>query len=150
MQEGLRKRFPELVAFFSALGFLTLLAELLLTGHTEGIQALAPLGAGMGALATLAGLGLKAGRPWAIGLLLLLGGLGLVGLLQHTEEALEAQGPAEVRLVGEEGEAYPAYLGLSEEEEEEVDGENLPPPLAPLALSGLGLLGALALYVRTP
>ncbi|WP_114312310.1 hypothetical protein [Thermus caldifontis] len=146
MREVLEKRFPELVTLFTAFGCLTLLAELLLTGHTEGIQALAPLAAGLGALAALAGLGMRAGRPWAIGLLLLVGGMGLVGLVQHMEEALETGVPATVQLVDEEGREYPAYPGLGEPGEKETP----PPPLAPLALSGLGLLGALALYVRRP
>lgn len=146
MREVLEKRFPELVVLFAVFGFLTLLAELLLTGHTEGIQVLAPLAAGLGALSALAGLGVRAGRPWAIGLLLLVGGMGLVGLVQHVEEALEAGVPAMVQLVDEEGRAYPAYPRLGEEGEKETS----PPPLAPLALSGLGLLGALALYVRRP
>ncbi|WP_038056678.1 hypothetical protein [Thermus amyloliquefaciens] len=146
MREVLVKRFPDLVALFTAMGFLTLLAELLLTGHTEGIQALAPLAAGMGAGAVLLGLWVRGGWLWAVGLLLLVGGTGLVGLVQHVEEALEALAPATVQLVDEEGREYPAYPGLGEQGEKETP----PPPLAPLALSGLGLLGAMALYVRRP
>ncbi|MFN4073304.1 MAG: hypothetical protein ACK4G4_07820 [Thermus sp.] len=146
MREVLVKRFPELVALFAALGFLTLLAELLLTGHTEGIQALAPLAAAVGAGVVLLGLWVRGGRFWAVGLLLLVGGTGLVGLVQHAEEALEALAPARVQLVDKEGREYFAYPGLGEEGEKETP----PPPLAPLALSGLGILGALALYVRTP
>lgn len=67
MQEALQKRFPDLVALFSALGFLTLLSELLLTGHTEGIQALAPLAAGVGTWPSLraSGCGEEGAWPWA-------------------------------------------------------------------------------------
>lgn len=146
MQEYMRERFPEAVVLFSALGFLTLVAELLLTTHTEGIQVLAPLAAATGALAALAGLWLKAARPWAIGLLLALMGVGLLGFFQHIEESVEAHTPAQVRLVDEDGEAYPMYPRVGKGEGEET----LPPPLAPLSISGLGLLGALALYVRRP
>lgn len=38
-----------MVALFTGLGFLTILAELVLTDHTEGIRIPAPLAAGMGA-----------------------------------------------------------------------------------------------------
>lgn len=145
MPEVLQKRFPDLVALFSALGFLTLVAELLLTGHTEGIQALAPLAAGMGTLAILAGLWVRGGQAWAIGFLLGVGAMGLVGLAQHMKEALEASRPSTIQLIDEEGRKYPAF-GLGEGGESETP----PPPLAPLALSGLGLLGALALYAREP
>jgi len=74
MGEVLQKRFPDMVALFTGLGFLTVLAELVLTDHTEGIRILAPLAAGMGAGAILLGLGFPRGRVWATGLLLLVGG----------------------------------------------------------------------------
>lgn len=147
MREVLRRHFPDLVALLSILGFLTLLAELLLTGHTEGIQALAPLGAGIGAGAVFLGLWVPKARGWAIGILLGMGALGPVGLAQHLEKALEAYKPAAVQWVDKDGEWFPAYPRLGEGDGKE---EAPPPPLAPLALSGLGLLGALALYVRTP
>jgi hypothetical protein len=146
MREVLVKRFPDLVALFAAMGFLILLAELLLTGHTEGLQALALLAAGIGAGVVPLGLWVRGGRFWAVGLLLLVGGTGLVGLVQHMEEALEAGVAATVQMVDEEGREYPAYPGL----EGEGEKEGSPPPLAPLALSGLGLLGALALHARKP
>lgn len=146
MQEALQKRFPDLVALFSALGFLTLLSELLLTGHTEGIQALAPLAAGVGTLAVLAGLWVRGGRSLAVGFLLLVGATGVVGLAQHMREDLGASRPATVQLVDEEGREYPSFPRPGEGGEKETP----PPPLAPLALSGLGLLGALALYAREP
>lgn len=147
MREVLRRYFPDLVVLLSALGFLTLLAELLLTEHTEGIQALAPLGACIGAGAGFLGLLVSKARGWAIGILLGVGALGPIGFAQHLEEAWEAYKPATVQRVDKEGEWFPAYPRLGEGDGEE---EAPPPPLAPLALSGLGLLGALALYVRTP
>ncbi|RTI04104.1 MULTISPECIES: hypothetical protein [Thermus] len=146
MGEVLQKRFPDMVALFTGLGFLTVLAELVLTDHTEGIRILAPLAAGMGAGAILLGLGFPRGRVWATGLLLLVGGIGLLGLVEHMQEALEAFSPSVVRLVDKEGWEYPAYPGPLREGEK----EGSPPPLAPLALSGLGLLGALALHARKP
>ncbi|MEN2982925.1 MAG: hypothetical protein ABDH20_10555 [Thermus sp.] len=67
MREMLQKRFPDLVVLFVVLGCFATLAELLLMGYTEGIQLLAPVAAGLGAMA--AGLGLllplSEPRPWA-------------------------------------------------------------------------------------
>lgn len=148
MREFLSKRFPELVNLFTLLGFLTLLAELLLTGHTEGVQVVAPLAAGVGAAASGLGLLAPALRPWGVGLLLLVGASGLLGLANHLGETLEGAQILTLQTVDEEGTEYPTYPqgenGLAEE------GEETPPPLAPLSLSGLGLLGALALYVKRP
>lgn len=145
MREWLERRFADLVTLFAALGFLTLLLELLLTGHTEGVQVLAPLAALVGAVAL--GLGFLGARTLALGLLLLVSATSLLGMAEHLGEALEAQGPTQVRLVDEEGKAYPGYpWGKGEGREK----EGTPPPLAPLSLAGLGLLGALALYVRRP
>ncbi len=134
MKAWVRHRFPELVALFVAVGFFLTGVELLLMDHTEGIQILAPLTAFAGAL--LVGLGLLL-RRWGFALaLFLLAPLGLFGFWQHLEEGLEAGVPGTYRWVDEEGEAW------------EEDGKNAPPPLAPLSLSGLALLGALGLYAR--
>lgn len=145
----LRARFADLVALTVALGFFLTLAELLLMGHTEGIQALAPVTAGLGAL--LVGLGLLSPglRPPLALALLLLGGAGFLGVAEHLEKTLggEALGPGALVLVDEEG----TYVGGTEEGGK-GNGENeaTPPPLAPLSLSGLALLGALALFVKEP
>jgi hypothetical protein len=145
MRETLRERFPEMVVLFVALGFFVTLAELLLMGHTEGVQAVAPLAAGVGTVG--AGLGLVAprARSWALALLLGVSLAGLFGLVQHLEEGLEGKEgmrPGTFRLVDEK-EGYEEY-------EEGEKGEGTPPPLAPLSLAGLGLLGAAALWVRRP
>ncbi|WP_243028729.1 hypothetical protein [Thermus albus] len=141
MREVLRKHFPDLVSLASLLGFLTILAELLLTGHTEGIQLIASLSALVGAGLLGLGLLLNRGRSLVILALFLLSATGLLGLVQHLEEGLDKastpilQGPLWADREG--GYFY----------EEEGKKEAAPPPLAPLSLSGLALLGALALYV---
>jgi hypothetical protein len=147
MRETLKERFPEMVVLFVALGFVVTLAELLLVGHTEGVQAVAPLAAGVGMVG--AGLGLVAprARSWALALLLGVSLAELFGLVQHLEEGLEGKEglrPGAFRLVDEEGAYYPGGY------EEGEKGEGAPPPLAPLSLAGLGLLGAAALWVRRP
>ncbi|BBL83373.1 hypothetical protein TthAA37_21860 (plasmid) [Thermus thermophilus] len=138
MRPWLRKRLPDLVALFALAGLSLTGVELLLMGHTEGVQLLAPLAAFLGAF--LAGMGLAL-RRWALAFalaLVLLAPVGLFGLFQHLEEALEAGAPAVYRWVDEEGEGW----------EEGREGEETPPPLAPLSLSGLALLAALGLYTR--
>jgi len=139
----LRRHLPEVFGLFALMGFFLTLAELFLMGHVEGVQVVAPIAATLGALAVGLGLLLPQSRPLAVALLLLVGGAGLVGLLEHLEASLgEAQGTPRVVLVDEEGEAWPGWEGKEQ--------EGTPPPLAPLSLSGLGLLGALALWVREP
>ncbi|MDW8018137.1 MAG: hypothetical protein RMI36_09965 [Thermus sp.] len=156
MREMLQKRFPDLVVLFVVLGCFATLAELLLMGHTEGIQLLAPVAAGLGAMAAGLGLLLPLSEPLAVGVLLLVSLAGLVGTAEHWAESLSASRPAMVQLVDEEGEAYPALPqgeGATQEGGEgsgQEGGEATPPPLAPLSLSGLGFLGALALLARRP
>lgn len=150
MRELLEKRFPDLVALMVALGFMTLLAELLLTGHTEGLQVLAPVAAGVGAGLTALGLLVPRLHLPSLAALLLVGASGLVGLVVHLEESLEGAGKGWVQTVDEEGYAYLEYPQEAEGGQAGEEPEGNPPPLAPLSLSGLGLLGALALYVKRP
>lgn len=124
-------RFPSLVLLGVAAGFVMLLAELLLTGHTEGTQRIAVLMSVLGI-----GLGLMAlwVSGWLRGLVIagfaLLALAGVYGALEHQEggEGREAQTQ---RFIRERGE-----------------GEATPPPLAPLSLSGLALLGGLATLAK--
>lgn len=139
MRGFLRKRFPDLVGLMVLLGFFLLLAELLLTGHTEEAQALAPLFSLVGAGLLLAGLFLPKARQVLALALVLVSASGVVGLWQHLEDGLEAGESPSIRLVDRDGEEVWGW--------EREEGENPPPPLAPLSLSGLALLGALALYV---
>ncbi|AEV16312.1 hypothetical protein TCCBUS3UF1_12690 [Thermus sp. CCB_US3_UF1] len=155
MREMLQKRFPDLVVLFVVLGCFATLAELLLMGHTEGIQLLAPVAASLGAMAAGLGLLLPLSEPLAVGVLLLVSLAGLVGTAEHWAESLASR-PAMVQLVDQEGEAYPALPqgeGATQEGGKgsgQEGGEATPPPLAPLSLSGLGFLGALALLACRP
>lgn len=142
MRPWVRKRLPDLVVLFGLTGLFLTGVELLLMVHTEGVQLLAPLAAFLGAF--LAGIGLAL-RRWALAFalaLVLLAPVGLFGLFQHLGEVLEAGAPTVYRWVDEEGE------GWEEGTEEGREGEETPPPLAPLSLSGLALLAALGLYTR--
>ncbi len=125
-------RFPTLVLVGVAAGFGMLLAELLLTGHTEGVQRIAVLtsvlGIGLGLMALWVSGSL---RGLVIAAFALLALAGVYGALEHREGADEREAQTQVRFV-----------------REREEGEATPPPLAPLSLSGLALLGALATLAK--
>lgn len=162
MAGWIRKNLPEVVLAAAVGGFLMILAELIITDHLDGIQLVAVVASVIGLVVSAAGFVLRgaASRAGAI-LLVLLSISGLVGAFEHYEEGQEEAVAAQYGLaVGQE---Y-RYIDSDEEDEESVSGEEreageegeggeegeaVPPPLAPLSLSGLALLGAMALLARS-
>ncbi|GAB5602514.1 hypothetical protein FJNA_10390 [Thermus sp. FJN-A] len=142
MKAWVRRRLPDLVGLFGLGGLFLTGVELLLMGHTEGVQLLAPLAAFAGALLGGFGLVLRRWSPAFALALALLSPVGLFGLLQHLEGGLEAEAPAVYRWVDAEEGWEEKGAG------KEGEGEKAPPPLAPLSLSGLALMAALGLYTR--
>ncbi len=149
----IRKNFPEVVLAGAAGGFLMILAELIITDHLDGIQLVAVVASVIGLVVSAAGFLLRgaASRAGAI-LLVLLSISGLVGAFEHYEEGQEEATATQHGLaVGQE---Y-RYIDSDKEDEESVSGEEgeegeaVPPPLAPLSLSGLALLGAMAMLARS-
>ena len=158
----IRKNFPELVLVGAAGGFLMILAELIITDHLEGTQLVAVVASVIGLVVSAVGFLLRgaASRAGAI-LLVLLSISGLVGAFEHYEEGQEEATATQHGLpVGQD---Y-RYIDSDEEDEESVsgeageageegeegeEGEAVPPPLAPLSLSGLALLGAMAMLARS-
>ena len=155
----IRKNFPELVLVGAAGGFLMILAELIITDHLEGTQLVAVVASVIGLVVSAVGFLLRgaASRAGAI-LLVLLSISGLVGAFEHYEEGQEEATATQHGLpVGQD---Y-RYIDSDEEDEESVSGEEgeageegeegeaAPPPLAPLSLSGLALLGAMAMLARS-
>lgn len=149
-----QRQFPRLVLVGLALGFAVLLAELLITNHTDGIQLIAPVSSAVGIALSLAALMLRRRGVLLAVLFGLLTVTGLVGVFEHNEERFggEASRPntTSVRQVS----ARFAAQGNDEDEANEApsfrergEGERTP-PLAPLSLSGLALLGALATLAR--
>jgi len=151
-QRFVRAFLPDLVLAGAAGGFALLLAEMLLTDHTEDLQAVAVWSAVAGIVLCLIGLAIRSRRAALLVslALVLLSLAGPVGFYLHATgeaEARETQALAQDRdprddgdEEGEEGEG-----GEGGEEGEEGKG---PPPLSPLSLSGLALMGALALAAR--
>ena len=172
VQTFVRSHLTNLILLSLAGGFLLLLAELLLAGHTEGVQ-LVGLGASvLGIVLALVGIAAKGrARNVLAALFLVLAISGLVGAFEHNEERFEegeeAAAPIVLsqsagraglnrtisyRLDGDEGEEDEAREGQEAREEgeagEDEEGESNPPPLAPLSLSGLSILGVLALVAK--
>lgn len=147
-----QERFPELVALMVAGGFAMTLAELLLMGHTEKSQNIAVLMSGLGMGATIVGL-VVAPRLRSVfaGVLVVVAASGLFGTYEHLEEAMEhrekaAKASSASALIVENAdfdrsEASERHAGAGKHDEE----EHGPPPLAPLSVSGLALLGSLGL-----
>ena len=147
-QSLIRSYLPELVLIGAGDGFAVTLAELLSTGHSEGTQVIAVIAAAIGAALCLIGLLARSRmilRALAIGLLLLAIS-GPVGVFLHVGgEADAAEAPRPI-------EGVSTFDGDEDEDEDEGEGEDEDeggvPPLAPLGLSGLGLLGAVGVRAR--
>ncbi|WP_324715570.1 hypothetical protein U7230_09305 [Carboxydochorda subterranea] len=154
IQARARLHLPEWSLVLVGLGFLTVLAELLVTRHTDGPQIMAVVAALIGLL--LAGAAfLLHGRAavWAAVLLALLAISGPIGVAEHAQRRGFPPGfPSEGRFEQPEGfqrrsipvaraQGLPAPSFRRRE---------MPPPFAPLALSGLALFGAVATLARVP
>lgn len=137
----LQVRFPEVVGVLVVGGFVMTLGELVLMGHTQKSQLIGVAMSGVGLLAAV--LGTVVGhrlRKALIAVLIVVAGSGLFGVYEHYEEAQEHREKAlkEQALLAERGEAP----------DPEKSKKHGPPPLAPLSVSGLALLGGLGLLAR--
>lgn len=142
-------RFPQLVLGLVAGGFVLTLVELLWMHHTEELQLIAVGATALGALFCLAGLWVR-GRAATVlaGTLGLVALTGLVGTYMHYEEANEhasAPGRAVAWLQSQTFAWADSEKGEAGEKHDEEEGL---PPLAPLSVSGLAMLGALAVLAR--
>ncbi len=149
-------------------GFVMLLAELLITNHVDGIQNVANVASIVGAAAILLGFFAKGMfRHLLVLLLLVLSLSGLLGAWEHLEssEGGEAQAPAALAVRSDgyqtisNGAGADVERTLQDDDEgeeareggeggEREGGEGAPPPLAPLSLSGLALMGAVVLLAK--
>ncbi len=140
LQDWLQTRFYSVLMLLLVGGFLTLLAELVITDHLDGIQLVGVVASIAGTVLTLAALFVSSGARKVVAvLLLLLSVSGVMGAYQHYENRSggeEAMRPASLARVYQ-----PAGFQLQEDEGEEAGGASAPPPLAPLSLAGLMLDG---------
>jgi carbon starvation protein CstA len=132
-------------------GFATLLAELLLTNHFGGTQSVAVIASVAGALALLAGFFVKGRVRHVVALLLVVLSIsGLLGMRQHAEAASEAYTAPALATNAEGYQTIAAQAGAVESapQQERPRKESVPPPLAPLSLSGLALMGVVVLLAK--
>jgi len=161
LQGFLAQRQDTILLLLLAGGFAVVLGELVLYQHWDGTQLIGFSATVVGMLAVLAGIFVKGTLRTVIGLLLVVLSIsGLIGAREHLEAAKgEAMSPRpalvqQSTLAGAQEIAYRPG-GLAQEEEEEGEegeggegGEEVPPPLAPLSLSGLALMGAVILLAK--
>jgi hypothetical protein len=153
----IHRHFYTLLMLMLAGGFAMLVAELLLTEHTDGIQLVAVAASVAGLLLTLAALFVRGrGAMMVAILLLLLSATGVLGAYEHfasAEEESARRQPTEVNTqqvalrtdsVGDNDAAQENSEGAEADKEGGAEGEAAPPPLAPLSLVGLSWIGALA------
>ncbi len=161
-----RRQLVNILLLFLLGAFVLLAAELLLTGHVDGIQNVAVIASSVGAVAVIAGFFVKGTlRHLVVLLLLALSLTGLIGAWEHLESREGGEARSAGALMADVGgyqpvayQASPAQQAESEENEnnaqgeresgEREGGESAPPPLAPLSLSGLALMGAVVLLAK--
>ena len=178
LQANIRRYLTPILLLFLAGGFLVVLGELYLYRHWEGTQLIGFAATVMGLVAVLLGLFAKRGFRLGLAIVLVvLSVSGLIGTYEHfesrSEEGGEAARPAQTVEVaaatnmtvayqpaaaermgtqegdegGESAEAGQAGAPAEGGERGEGGGQAAP-PLAPLSLAGLSLMGAAVLFAK--
>lgn len=151
LENMVRRNFIAILLLLLLGGFITLLAELLITSHSDGIQNVAIVASVVGAIAVLAGLFVKGRARHVVALLLLVLSIsGLLGMRQHAEAASEAYTAPALATIAEGYQTIAAQAGTVESAPQQGGPreESAPPPLAPLSLSGLALMGVVVLLAK--
>ena len=150
IQFFIQKHFTTLLLFFVAGGFVMLVAELLLTGHTKGIQLLAVGASVAGGVLALAGLFSrgKVGMVLVVAFLLL-SITGLIGVMEHQEERGGEREATATTQLARTNNTTNTRINFQRQPGFRRGGDSgAPPPLAPLSLAGLSLIGAVTLVGR--
>lgn len=139
-----RNLFPLLMLLIAG-GFAIIVLELLWTGHWDGLQMIGLIASITGVVLGLAALFVKgSGRVVLAVLFLVLSLTGLVGVFEHNEERTEGGEASRTPvLVAASGDTMQP-VAYRVQENEKGGGEAIP-PLAPLSLAGLSLMGAVVL-----
>lgn len=160
LENFVRRNLVTLLLLLLLGGFGMLLGELLITNHVDGIQRVAVIASVVGAVALLAGFFARGMlRHLVVLLLLVLTLSGLLGAWEHLEEgSREASVPATLAAADSAGyqpiaDRTSTTERAPQQENEQNEGgreggEGSPPPLAPLSLSGLALMGAVVLLAK--
>ena len=143
MQTVVQKHFHLILMLLIASGFLMLLAELLLTGHTKGIQLVGVAASLLGTLLAAVGIVAKGKLRYGLVMLFLLLSIsGIAGVVKHYEYGAGRETTALPSL------AMQATVQTVSDPFDEGESEGTPPPLAPLSLAGFALMGAVTLFAR--
>ena len=178
LQATIRRYLTPILLLLLAGGFLVVLGELYLYRHWQGTQLIGFSATVIGLVAVLLGLFAKRGFRLGLAVLLVLISVsGLIGTYEHFESRSEeggeaarpalaagAQGAGATNMTiayqpagsermgtqegGEGGEGAEAGEGGERGAGGEGGGEQAPPPLAPLSLAGLSLMGAAILFAK--
>jgi hypothetical protein len=157
MARALRAWFPALVSVFVLIGCLMLFAEMMIGGHNRGEARIGIIFAILGmavsaASAAIVVFRIRVGnviRGVVVAAWLALAVGGLIGTWDHVRGEGEDDGRIgrpEAALTTTRSTWQPA---ASEREEGGRESDDKRPPMAPLAFTGLGLLGALAFVLGT-
>lgn len=130
-------------------GFAMLLTELLMLAHTDGIQLVAVGATIAGMILTLAALFVRERAAMAVAvMLIMLSATGVIGVYEHLErragdgaegaEAMVRLQPQQLAFQQDDGDAPDAAKPAD-------DNGGTPPPLAPLSLAGLSIMGAVTI-----
>lgn len=159
IQSFAREHLTTLMMLLLAAGFLVVLGELVLYKHYVGEQLIGLLSTVVGTVLVLWGIFAKGRvRVTLATLLVVLSLAGLIGVEEHSaSEAGEAQRPTPVAVSAANiaiSTGAPTVAQDSEtdagttEAGSEGSSKTTPPPLAPLGLSGLALMGAVILFAK--
>ncbi|MFN8468545.1 MAG: hypothetical protein U0X20_23505 [Caldilineaceae bacterium] len=177
LQATIRRYLTPILLLLLAGGFLVVLGELYLYHHWQGTQLIGFAATVIGLVAVLLGLFAKRGFRLGLAILLaLISVSGLFGTWEHfesrSEERREAALPALAQTVQPEQLAAAANMTIAYQpaaaermgtqeggegaeageapgrRERGEGGEQAPPPLAPLSLAGLSLMGAAILFAK--
>lgn len=164
LQAAVRRRLNPILLLLLAGGYLVIVGELFIYQHWDGVQFIGFAASVIGLIAVLLGLFVKGGLRIGLAILLAVLSLsGLIGAFQHLESsaeggegaipALAATSAGANMLVAYQPGAALERSALQEGEEDESresgeGGEETPPPLAPLSLAGLSLMGAAILLAK--
>jgi hypothetical protein len=150
MRERIATHLPQLILLANAGAFAVLLAELLITDHTDGSQLIAPVAAAIGiALCGIAAVLPPRLRLAPAAFLVVLSISGVVGFYQHMDEwdgGLSGLFQSSDDDDDDDDDRNSGRGSGDEEDEDDDDDDAETPPLAPLGISGTALLSALAAF----
>jgi hypothetical protein len=151
----MQRKWQPILLLLLAGGFAITVVELLLTGHVKGIQLVGVIAPAVALVCVLTGLFAHGTlRAVMAAALLVVSLAGLLGAWEHFEEggrqgsvpALAAQGER-YQPVSYQAAAVADEGNEGRERAEGGESGGNPPPLAPLAISGLALMAAVVLFV---